>query len=563
MRVGTTEDAAVPGGGKRAEGPARLLPLWLACIVLVPLAAMLAVMWAARAQPPASLLHLASVTALVAGLALALSALEIARFTVRPDPTLLIVAAALGAAGLTWAESLLLLPAPGGGAWQGGTLWSSWAAQLTLPAAVLAGCALLPEGGARPGRAAVRFVAACALLTGLALSLAWWAPGSPLTAPGRTMRHPLALWPAMLGALALLAWLRRSDAAGSPLGQGMGIALYVGIVVEMLLGPFVTGAAGTFHLAETVGELGAVLAVGCGVIANIAAQTRLAARQLEQLGEEVGQRERAERALALEAARLQRSNESLGQFAYVASHDLQEPLRMISSYLQLIDRRYRDALDDDGREFIAFAVDGAVRMKRLINDLLVFSRVGTKGREPAPTPAGDVFAATLKDLEVAVAEAGAEVTSDPLPTVWVDGRQLGQLLQNLIGNAIKFRRPDVAPQVHVSAERDAEGWRFSVHDNGIGIEPRFAERVFGIFQRLHGGSTYAGSGIGLAVARKIVERHGGRIWVDTTASEGTRVVWTLPYREAADAPDERDDSDADPALRAHVRSLIERAGEVL
>lgn len=236
---------------------------------------------------------------------------------------------------------------------------------------------------------------------------------------------------------------------------------------------------------------------------------------------------------------------------------------MISSYLQLVERRYNDKLDDDGRTFIAFAVDGAVRMKHLISDLLVFSRVGTKGREPVLTPANDVLAATLKDLEVTIAEAGARVTADPLPTVWVDGRQLGQLLQNLIGNAIKFRRPDVPPHVHVTAERDDGGWRFSVRDNGIGIDAKYAERVFGIFQRLHGGSEYAGSGIGLAVARKIVDRHGGRIWIDTGVREGTSVVWTLPDLDAADAPEERNGPELDPELQAHVRSLIERAGEVL
>jgi len=534
---------------------------WVVWIAGVPLAALLASLAAAQAAGTASPIALAALSALATGLALLLGALELMRFAARADPAFLMVGAAVGASGLARAVGLVALAGTDAGdAWQRTALWSDWGAHATLPAVLLLGVALLPEGDHASGRRVHWFLGTAALVAGLAISLPWWAPVSPLAPAGLTLRQPLALWPAMLCALALLAWLRRPRALSAPLGRGLAAALYVAMVAQVLLDPYVAGAAGQFRLAVATADLIAVLAVTWGVVANVGADTRRAARNLERLAGEAVERERAESALALEAARLVRSNENLREFAYVASHDLQEPLRMISSYLQLVEKRYGNALDDDGREFIAFAVDGAVRMKQLINDLLVFSRVDTKGREPAPTAAEAVLEDTLKDLEVAVAESGAEVTYDPLPTVRVDGRQLGQLFQNLIGNAIKFRRPDARPRVHVTAEREEGGWRFSVRDNGIGIDAKYADRVFGVFQRLHGGSTYSGSGIGLAVARKIVERHGGRIWVDSETKEGTCMVWTLPDSEArppSDRPDE------DPALRERVRSLIERAAEVL
>ena len=223
---------------------------------------------------------------------------------------------------------------------------------------------------------------------------------------------------------------------------------------------------------------------------------------------------------------LRRSNEELERFAYVASHDLQEPLRTVTSYVQLLARRYRDKLDADAAEFIEFAVQGAMRMQRLIEDLLAFSRVGTRAAALVPTDANAALDAALENLKAAAGEAGATLTRGPLPTVLADPVQLGQLFTNLVGNAVKFRGTE-PPRVQIGAERDGTQWVFRVRDNGIGIDPQYFERIFVIFQRLHGRNEYPGTGIGLAVCRKIVERHGGRIWVESEEGGGATFSFTL------------------------------------
>jgi light-regulated signal transduction histidine kinase (bacteriophytochrome) len=245
----------------------------------------------------------------------------------------------------------------------------------------------------------------------------------------------------------------------------------------------------------------------------------------------------AEKARALEAAldELKRSNTELEQFAYVASHDLQEPLRMVGSYCQLLSRRYRDTLGEDGQEFIGYAVDGAERMQKLINDLLMYSRVGTRGKTPAPVPLEKIMEAVEQNLKIAIQESGGRVTHDPLPVIMGDDVQMVQLLQNLIGNALKFRG-EAPPEVHVSADAapgDPRRWRISVRDNGIGIEPAYFDRIFQIFQRLHERGKYPGTGIGLAVCKKIVERHGGVISVASTPGAGSTFSFTLTKEGSA------------------------------
>ena len=252
--------------------------------------------------------------------------------------------------------------------------------------------------------------------------------------------------------------------------------------------------------------------------------------KVEELEEQITRRETAEEALKRTVTDLRRSNAELEQFAYVASHDLQEPLRMVSSYMQLLSRRYAGKLDSDADDFIGFAVDGARRMQVLIQDLLVYSRVGTRGKPFEPTNCEDVLEQVLSNMEVAINESGAVVTHDPLPTVAADASQLAQIFQNLIGNAIKFQGEE-NPRVHVSAERKAGEWLFSVADNGIGIDPEFFERIFVIFQRLHGRGEYSGTGIGLAISRKIVERHGGRMWVESESGTGSTFYFTIPAKQ--------------------------------
>ncbi len=235
----------------------------------------------------------------------------------------------------------------------------------------------------------------------------------------------------------------------------------------------------------------------------------------------------ARQALEDTVAELKRSNADLQQFAYVASHDLQEPLRMVSSYTQLLARRYRGKLDSDADEFIGYAVDGANRMQTLIKDLLAYSRVTAQGKVFERVDCNGLLEEVLSNLRVADEQNRAVVTHDPLPTVMADRGQLGQLFQNLIGNAIKFRGEE-PPQIHVSAEQRTGEWLFSVRDNGIGVGPQYAERIFIIFQRLHNREEYPGTGIGLAICKKIVERHGGRIWVVSHTGQGATFHFTLP-----------------------------------
>ncbi len=247
-----------------------------------------------------------------------------------------------------------------------------------------------------------------------------------------------------------------------------------------------------------------------------------------ELRREVADRRVAELALMQKTVELGRSNAELEQFAYVASHDLQEPLRMVSSYVQLFEKRYRGQVDEQADKYIHYAVEGARRMQLLIGGLLEYSRMGRQDTEPTEVSAEVPLEQALMNLRSTIEEAGVEVSHDPLPSVLADSAQLAQVFQNLIGNAVKFRRRDVPAKIHVAVDISASPYVFSVHDNGIGIAAEYAERIFVIFQRLHTRAEYPGTGIGLSICKKVLERHGGRIWVESTLGEGATFHFTLP-----------------------------------
>jgi signal transduction histidine kinase len=274
-----------------------------------------------------------------------------------------------------------------------------------------------------------------------------------------------------------------------------------------------------FHAAEVLARVNTHL--------SLQAMRRQMAERNLQLQQEIAVRQKAEEVLAQRSQELARSNAELEQMAYVASHDLQEPLRMVASYLQLLEQRYGARLDADAHEFIGFAVDGAKRMRALIDDLLSYSRLGTKAQPLRPTDCNAAMQVALRSLGPAIAESGAQIDCAALPVVMGDAAQLTQLFQNLLANAIKFRGGP-APRIAVWAETEDGCWRFAVRDNGIGIAPEYFGRIFEMFQRLHSRSAYPGTGIGLAICKKIVERHGGRIWVESAPEQGALFQFTLP-----------------------------------
>jgi PAS domain S-box-containing protein len=255
-----------------------------------------------------------------------------------------------------------------------------------------------------------------------------------------------------------------------------------------------------------------------------------------EISTDITQLKNTEDSLRHTTEELRRSNEDLESFAYIASHDLQEPLRGINGFLTLLEQRYGGQLDAKAKEYIAYAADGATRMSHLINDLLEYSRVGRKERPFQPTDSAQVLSQALANLSVSVEEAGAEVTYDDLPVVMGDPVLLRQVFQNLIGNALKFRSPGRRCAIHIGCEKNGTDWEFSVKDNGIGIGPEHFDRIFLVFRRLHARQKYAGTGIGLAICKKIVERHGGRIWVESRAGEGSTFRFVLGPESAASRP---------------------------
>jgi PAS domain S-box-containing protein len=284
-------------------------------------------------------------------------------------------------------------------------------------------------------------------------------------------------------------------------------------------GSLVDVSLSVFPLLDSRGEVTGAASIAHDITARKRADEALEKRTRELTDSQC--------ALEQKAQELARSNAELQQFAYVALHDLQEPVRTIVGFAQLLQRRYQGKLDTNADDFIGFIVHGAARMQAHIQDLLAYSRVGSRGRDFAPTKCMTVFDQALANLHAAVAESGAVVTHDALPVVSCDGEQLIRVFQNLIANSIKFRESH-APRIHVAAEQRSSEWVFSVKDNGIGIDPQYATRIFAVFQRLHSPTEYPGSGIGLAIAKKIVERHGGRIWVESQPHQGATFFFTLP-----------------------------------
>lgn len=342
--------------------------------------------------------------------------------------------------------------------------------------------------------------------------------GIPVQVAYEAANHTLAQNLIILGIVSLLAmaaaWIS-SDAFVLRHVRGL-----VTAAKRMRMGNL-SARSGVEHGPGEIGELARSFDEMAAALEQQVADLRKAEEDLKELNEDL------EKRVIDRTLELKRSNEDLEQFAYVASHDLQEPLRMITNYLQLLRQRYKEQLDTNAHDFIGFALDGSKRMNQLIHDLLSYSRVGTHGKELVVTECGQALADALANLTVAIEESKAEITHDTLPSVVGDEVQLTQLFQNLIGNAVKFRG-DVPPKIHVGVQRKGADWEFTVRDNGIGIAEQDFQRIFIVFQRLHSREKYPGTGIGLSVCKKIVERHGGRIWVESKVGRGTTFHFTIP-----------------------------------
>jgi signal transduction histidine kinase len=509
-----------------------------------------------------------SMRAFAGAIALLGSGLAWVRFAARGAPMTLLLASSLGTAGLFMVvrtvitligysdESLTFLFAV--------SIRTAWAQDVAFALVLLAGVVILSRtGGARLRGAHALVIAGFAAAVSAAGVIGAWSPGFPGNVlAGSLLARPDYAWTAALHLILLVVLVQRDDVRTVPEGRWLMLALYVSFLNQVLVLPFWPAHAPAAASALGSGVHVVVYAIICvGLLVGTFTAERAEVRSREESRRLTEEHARVEAALARQAARLEHANEELAQYASVASHDLQEPLRMVTSYLQLIERRYDDVLDDDGREFMRYAVDGAARMKRLTNDLLDYSKVSGALLEPREVDLGDVLRSTLANLETVVVESEAEVTWEALPSVTADATQVAQVFQNLVGNALKFRRPGVPPRVHVSARREGPEWSISVQDNGIGIEERHAGKLFTLFQRLHREEVFPGTGIGLALCRKIVERHGGRIWFESVPGRGTTFHFTLPL--AAPAPRPSTDDGEDPVVRERVATLIDRARELI
>lgn len=497
-------------------------------------------------------------------LALGTGIFRFASYLGKPSSAALIVGTAFTGVGLVEAGrlvTLVLAQSGGGDALLQVAGRAGWAAGTSLPLLLLLGMAALPlHRFARRRDVLGVYLAAVVVVTLLGIVGPWLA-----VSPGGVDRQLLVVRPDAAWTVAaylvmfVLLW-RRPDVSTGHDGRWLTFALYLAFLDQTLVAPFWDGIGVGAGIVDATLKLCTYLLAGIGVVIDMMLVSRDQDRAVRRARDEAVERSRIESALAQQAARLTKANEELGQYAYLASHDLQEPLRMVTNYLQLIERRYADALDDDGREFIAYAVDGARRMRQLTNDLLMYSRLDRDDAPPAKADAREAFDAAVLNLGMLIEETGADVRRGDLPVVALPSSRMTQVFQNLIGNALKFRRPDVVPRVRAEAVREGRFWRFTVTDNGIGIDEKYADKVFGVFQRLHRRDVFPGSGIGLAMCRKIVERHGGTIGFTSRANEGTAFAFTVPVEPQAELSD---GAAADDDLHRRVSTLIQRARELI
>lgn len=319
--------------------------------------------------------------------------------------------------------------------------------------------------------------------------------------------------------LFLEIWTLRSSASEFISGIKV-LTGFASVTTALLLVPLIFQAV-TLHRSAQRGRDSCALQ-------NEIAQRRRAEDALRRAHEELEHRVHERTAMLIHTnLALQQTNEELQQFAYTVAHDLQEPLRMVRNYVELLAKRYQGQFDAEGEEFIRYAVDGAARAQQLVTDLLAYTRVDSPVQEMAPVDCEALLARILKDLRLAIADSGAEVTCAPLPLVHGNVTRLGQVFQNLLSNALKFSG-EAPPRIHISATQEGPHWVFAVRDNGIGLDPTHAERIFGLFQRVHSRQQYPGSGMGLAICKKIIEQHGGRIWVESEPGKGSTFYFTLP-----------------------------------
>jgi PAS domain S-box-containing protein len=355
------------------------------------------------------------------------------------------------------------------------------------------------------------------------------------------------------GAVLRFLGYSQKDVLGMPLAELFGPAARPGLT--RLVEDQVPGDPATAGEFPGVRKDGTVVPLQVVVQSAVIRGRKLSGVYLRDFSE----REKLVEALAQRGAELARSNRELEQFTYIASHDLQEPLRMVGSYTQLLEQRYASQLDDDAREFLRYAQEGASRMRDLINALLAYSRLDTQVQDFRRISMDQVLTLSVANLRESISSTNAEVTRGPMPEVDGDPVQLGQVLQNLIGNSLKFHGPE-PPHVWVEAERRGPEWRFSVRDDGIGILPEYQERIFIMFQRLHSREEYPGTGIGLAVCKKVVERHGGKLWVESTGrpGEGTSFFFTLPVdRESLPQAPKKEADVATSQSKVEAMSMIE------